>query len=175
MKKYLILVLAGIIFFSACQTNAENAKELSTDEFAAYTYLDFDEKGGRILLATENTYGDAVAKASFLCDAYYESGGQRKYLGEIISRHGAGTSYSLKLDGESILAAHHHNVERYVIDHDEQALILAEYAFETFDAEGNGTFTYFQISDGKEIVTNDPQFYNDLYAKYLNAEMIDFQ
>jgi hypothetical protein len=30
-------------------------------------------------------------------------------------------------------------------------------------------------SDSKEIVTNDPQFYNDLYAKYLNAEMIDFQ
>ncbi len=90
------------------------------------------------------------------------------YLGKIES---AGTAYPLAVADGCIYTCGHHNVEKYTVK--DGKLITVEEAVETFDNDGNASYTYSTDKDGEKTVEDDSEL-TRLFDEYGKAEIVEF-
>ena len=83
----------------------------------------------------------------------------------------AGTAYPLAVADGCVFICGHHVVEKHTVK--DGKLIIAEKAEETFDADGNATYSYTTDKDGEKNVDDDSEL-TRLFEEYEKAEVIEF-
>ncbi len=111
----------------------------------------------------ENNKKNAIDSSLFM---YTDTG--IAYLGKIES---AGTAYPLAVADGCVFTCGHHVVEKHTVK--DGKLIIAEKAEETFDADGNATYSYTTYKDGEKNVDDDSEL-TRLFEEYEKAEVIEF-
>ncbi len=123
-----------------------------------------------VFFASSGTYNDENGNANAI-DAslfVYDSNGSIVYIGQVAS---AGTAYPLALKDGFLYTCSHHKVVKYTIQ--DGKLLSSEEAEETFDTDGNATYSY--AVDGKEAQTvDDNSNLTRLFEEYENAKPIIF-
>ncbi len=111
----------------------------------------------------ENNKKNAIDSSLFM---YTDTG--IAYLGKIES---AGTAYPLAVADGCVFTCGHHDVEKYTVK--DGILITVEKAEETFDTDGNVTYSYTTYKDGEKNVDDDSEL-TRLFEEYEKAEVIEF-
>ena len=60
------------------------------------------------------------------------------------------------------------------IDEASGSMVTDEYASETFDENGNPTYSYMSLADGKESTPTDDSKLKSMFEEYMSATVINF-
>lgn len=166
------IVIAAVLLLPGCRK--QNKNEVYTDTIARldddelFALVETDAKYP-VLLVTSQYYEDGWGnQASILCDVYYAGKEGVQKTGVIESM---GTAYPIAYDKNGIYAASGHEVWRYEIDESDGSLKLAEGLYETFDENGDATYTR-EIENNLETATEED--YLDMVEKYGKAQVVNF-
>lgn len=175
-KKGWVLTLAVcIIAISGCgkqdETNVYDDVLSSLSKEQAYAYVKVGDSVVPILLVTGGTYQyEDTIEACLDCEVYYAWDGKAETLGSLESM---GTAYPIAYDKDGIYAGGPHFMVRYVLDGEKKQLVVAEYASEVFDENGNATYTY-SAENGEEQEVVDDSYIKDLFERYSKAAVVNF-
>lgn len=179
-KKYCIPLLCAflLVFCPACgntaadsapqQLYAAQLEELTEQQY--YAYLQFEQLDTPLMLVTDGAYDDGQGNLfSFDCSHVYYK--QADTLSDFGPLSGAGTAYPISFDGNSLFVAGGHFIARYTADA-QAGMVLAEAAAESFDADGNATYTYYTAE--REQVVDDNSVLINLFEQYSQIPPVTF-
>ena len=177
MKRWKRVILYMVVIVKALLLpfcGQQNKNEIYTDTIAK---LDDDELFALVetdarypvLLVTSQYYEDGQGnQASITCDVYYVVNEEVQKTGIIESM---GTAYPISYDKSGIYGASGHEVWRYVLDEADGSLKLAEGVYETFDENGDATYTR-EIEGNIENITEED--YLAVVEKHGKAQVVNF-
>ena len=166
-----VVIVVGIsILLLTNPKQNETAVSLLLKQNQFYAYVEVPNSTSPILLVTDATYDYEDIKAGIWCDVYATWDGKTQKIGHIES---TGTVYPICYDQKGIYSAGGHIVARYVVDNVKKQLVETEYANETFDTNGDVTYTYYNQKNGEQVV-KDSTYLDDMVEKYGNATVVSF-
>lgn len=122
-----------------------------------------------VLLVTTLVYDDGQGnQAALFCDVYYRAGEEVQKIGSIESM---GTAYPIAYDKSGIYAASGHTLWRFEIDDKNGSLKCGEGFYETFDKEGEASYTREANNEMEAIAEED---YLSAWEAYGKAEIVYF-
>lgn len=173
-RNLVVMALFGVLVLtlSSCgkkEQNEEIRKVIAAlDDDALFAIIETKAKRP-VLLVTDTFYDSGNGyQASISCDVYYPIDGEAQKIGSLQSM---GTAYPIAFDKTGMYAGDGHTVLRYEIDK-EGNLILAEGIYETFDEEGNASYT--KEKDGEATESTEEEYLSMVDA-YGKAEIVNFK
>ena len=164
--------LAAVLCLTACGKKKESnvygptIAGLEDEELFALVEIGADSP---VLLVTDQYYDDGVNQASIFCNVYYAGDGEVRKLGTIES---LGTAYPVSYDDSGLYAGSGHGMQRFVIDDETDTLVLEEELAETFDSDGNASYTRTLRGETKMITEEEYLAEMEKYADTVTVHFV---
>lgn len=169
-----VMALLGMLvcILSSCQRNDNNEEiaKVVADLGDNDVFAIIETKAKRSVLLVTDTFYDSGHgyQAAVFCDVYYPIDGEAQKVGRLESM---GTAYPIAYDKTGMYAGGGHEVMRYEIDK-EGNLKLAEGVYETFDENGNASYTREKDGETTEITEEE---YLSMVEDYGKATIVNFK
>ena len=138
-----------------------------------YAYADIDEKHDALLVASGSfDNGDGNMAAIDATIYGFDKNGELMEYGKVES---SSTAYPLAVADGCLFYGGNHDMSKVYIDEENGSLITKEYASETFDEDGNASYSYMSVADGKESTPEDDSKLQAMYEEYSTAIVVNFQ
>lgn len=171
-RKISLLMIALLLALTACGKSRDSSvygdtiAGLGDDELFEIVDIGAD---ALVLLVTSQAYDDGNGhQAAISCDVYYYRENEVKNIGTLES---PGTAYPISYDDSGLYTASGHEIQRYEIDDRDGSLVLAEAVYETFDENGNVSYTRTKGGNTEAVSEKD---YMDLVEDYGKTRVVNF-
>ena len=158
-------------FMEDSEMYADIIDNLTDDQWYAFAAIG---KGVDVLLVTDYTYDNLDGNMAAIDATIYAPNKDGEVI-EYTKMQAAGTAYPLAVYDDCLYVCTGHSVHKCFVDSENGALTTKEYAGETFDTDGNATYSYLSLEEETEGEDPDDSRLKKLFDEYNNhATVINF-